>query len=342
MDNSCRPDVQQHHASLRVIESGLVDAAKPLDRSLDDAQRVGGRSQQANGRRVGVLLALREGTGVNEHENLPRRAGLLPEFLRRPAREEADRFDDGRQVGDPPSEAPGAGDLLFCGWRVIETDAGLPLQFPDCPFQDDGPAPANKRRLHPRKVQSGRDADGFQLRPDSPADAPNLAHSRRRENGVEVRRRQCGKVADVAEFLRITSGFSDGGFGDVVSEFGERLGRSDANACGKSEPVLKTVPDGVRASHEVSPDAFEIDEAFVDGVDFLIRSERGGYAHEAAAHVAVKNEIGGDGDHACVGELPPKLEVRVSHLDSERLRLVTSGDGAAVVVAQHDDGTPFQ
>ena len=91
---------------------------------------------------------------------------------------------------------------------------------------------------------------------------------------------------------------------------------------------------------EVSADASETDETLIDGIDLLGRPQGGGDAHEAVAHVAVENKIGGYRDDA--RELPSDLEVRVTHGDAQGLGLVAPGNGTAVIVAQDNDGVPFQ
>lgn len=342
LDSPRRSDVHEHHARLREVETGLVDAPQPPDCRIDDQEGVRSRSQQADCRGLGVLLALGKRTRMDEDEDLGGCAVLPPQLLGCPAGEGAHGFDQGRKLAYPLPEAAGACNLLFRRSRVFESDAGLPLQFPDRPFENDGPSLPDERRVEIRELQGVRDAHLFELRPDFPADAPDIADRCRGENGVQVGRGQCSEVADVAEVFGVATGLSHGGLGDVVRKLGEGLGRSDADACGKPQPVLQAVPDDVGTADKVSAYPVETDEAFIDGVDFLIRTQSGGDSHEAAAHVAIEDEIGGNGDDAFVRELPSDLEERVSHLDSQSLRLVGTGDGAAVVVAQNDDRTPFQ
>ena len=79
-----------------------------------------------------------------------------------------------------------------------------------------------------------------------------------------------------------------------------------------------------------------------NGDDFLIGGDGKDRIGDTGTSLGNDTIDGGNGDDAFVRELPSDLEERVSHLDSQSLRLVGTGDGAAVVVAQNDDRTPFQ
>jgi hypothetical protein len=61
-----------------------------------------------------------------------------------------------------------------------------------------------------------------------------------------------------------------------------------------------------------------------------------GQDHHAIAHVAIEGEVGRQCDQAGIARELTHLEVRRPHLDAHGLSLVTAGNGATVVVGQHD------
>src|SRR5690606_29130649 len=85
----------------------------------------------------------------------------------------------------------------------------------------------------------------------------------------------------------------------------------------------------------------QVQEAFVDGIDFLGRGELADDAHHPVAHVAIQGEVGGNGNQA-PGLQVADAEPGSAHGDAHGLGLGRARDGAAVVVGQHDDGLAFQ
>ena len=158
LDGPRRPDVHEHHTGLGEVISRLVDAPQALDGCFDQKAGIRGRSLQADRGRFGVLLSLGKGAGMDENQNLGGYAILPPQFLGSAAAEGADGFGKGLVSAYPLPEAAGACNLLFWRRHIFETDAGLPLQFPNRALENDGPSLPDQRRVQIRKLQGVRDA----------------------------------------------------------------------------------------------------------------------------------------------------------------------------------------
>ena len=81
----------------------------------------------------------------------------------------------------------------------------------------------------------------------------------------------------------------------------------------------------------------KVKEALVDGVGLDGRGVAPQDLLNPSGHVPVEGEIGTEDGDAVLLDKGLQLEVGVTHLDAERLRLVGAGHRAAVVIRQYDD-----
>ena len=127
--------------------------------------------------------------------------------------------------------------------------------------------------------------------------------------------------------------------GNAAGGLGECFGGADADADRDAGPLPCTVRRiwAARASHGVVGKAAEIEERFIDGIDFDARGELLERLHHPLAHVAVERVVARKHGDAVPDDLRPYLEIRIAHLEAEGFGLVAAGDDAAVVVRQHDD-----
>jgi hypothetical protein len=122
--------------------------------------------------------------------------------------------------------------------------------------------------------------------------------------------------------------------------FGEGLGWADADADRDAGPLPHRAADmGGERRHGIIGKAGEIEESFVDGIDFNRWGELLKRLHYPLAHVAVERVVARKHRDAVAGDLRLYLEIRIAHLEAEGFGLVAAGDDAAVVIRENDDGT---
>jgi len=167
------------------------------------------------------------------------------------------------------------------------------------------------------QVQRGVDALCAQLCTDLAAHAPHVAHFGGGQQGLQFFRRARAQVADLRVVRGIAAGFAFGAFGDGVGQLGEGLGGADADASRDADPLVDASADLPSAAHQVAGDAAQVNEAFVDGIDLLRVAQACGQGHHAVAHVAVKREVGRQGDQARVAFQLTQLKVGRAHLDAQ-------------------------
>ena len=86
----------------------------------------------------------------------------------------------------------------------------------------------------------------------------------------------------------------------------------------------------------------EVQEGLVDGILLHGRGVAAQHFLHPAGHVAVESEVGREHRDVVPFDDILDLEIRVAHLDAERLGFVGAGHRASVVVRQHDDRFPVQ
>ncbi len=123
----------------------------------------------------------------------------------------------------------------------------------------------------------------------------------------------------------------------VIGDFGERLGRRDADRHRNPGPLKHGGAQRPGMAFEARAEAAEAEKGFVDRIDFEIGRETAQHAPHARAHIAVERVIARPHDDAGGFETIAMQMPWRAHGDAERLGLVAARDHAAVVVRQHHD-----
>ena len=125
---------------------------------------------------------------------------------------------------------------------------------------------------------------------------------------------------------------------DVVRELGEGLGAADPDAGRDADPSPDRLAQVAGIGDQVAArEAGQVEEALVDRVDLDVRAERAIHLVHAGGHVAIEGVVRREHGDAFAPAQIADHEIRRAHADPERLGLGGAGDGAAVVVGQHDD-----
>lgn len=327
--------VHEHHARFGVLEAGAVDAFHDGVGRLCDVGAVAGGAGQGDACAAAVLRVLfPERTGADERHDLARVAALLAQLFCSAASEFGDGFLQLDQLSHCMAEAAGAGDLLFGRWLVFKFNAGHAVEFAHGFFQHHRPACFRCGRAHALQVQCGVHAVLSKLCADLAAHAPHVAHFGGGQQGLEFFRCARAQVADLRVLNRVAAGFAFGAFGDGVGQLGKGLGGTDADAGRDADPLVDAPADLAGTQHQVTGDATQVNETFIDGIDLLHVTQACGQRHHAVTHVTVKREIGRQGDQARVALQVAQLKVGRAHLDAQRFGFVAAGNGAAVVVSE--------
>ena len=126
--------------------------------------------------------------------------------------------------------------------------------------------------------------------------------------------------------------------GDSVGELSQRLGRTDPDRDRDSGPAKNAGAEIAAPCGEVGNcQAVQIEEALVDAVDLDTRCSGGENARDPFRQVAVKSVVRLKDNDAVLLDDVAHLEEGHAHGDAEHLRLVRSGDHAAVIVGQDDN-----
>lgn len=231
---------------------------------------------------------------------------------------------------------------MFGRGLIFERDAGDAIEFAHGFLQHHRPARFGGNRVHALQIQRGVDALGPQLHTNAGADAPHLTHFGGLQQGSEFLRTARAQVADLRVLRGVAAGFAFGAFGDGVGQFGQGLGGADADAGRDADPLEDAPADGAGAPDQITGDAAQVDEAFVDGIDLLRVAQACGQAHHAVAHVAIQRKVGRQGHKPGLLLQVADLEPGRTHLDAQRFGLVRAGNGAAVVVGKDDERAVLQ
>lgn len=223
---------------------------------------------------------------------------------------------------------------MFGRGFVFEFDAGRAVEFAHGFFQHDGPSGFGGGGVHALQVARGVDAVFAQLGTDLAAHAPHVAHVGGLQQGLQFFGCARAQVADLRMVGGVAAGFAFGAFGDGVGQFGQGFGGGDADASRDADPLVDAPADGAGTAHQVTADAAQVDKTFVDGVDLLSVAQACGQGHHAVAHVAVKGEVGRQGDESGFIFEVANLEPGRAHLDAKGFGFVRAGNGAAVVVSE--------
>jgi hypothetical protein len=113
-------------------------------------------------------------------------------------------------------------------------------------------------------------------------------------------------------------------------------------ALANADPLVDAPANLPCTAHQVTWDAAQVHKAFVDAVNLLRVAQACSQAHHAVAHVAVQRKVGRQGNQAGVALEFAQLEVRRAHLDTQGFGFVTAGNGATIVVGQHDHRPALQ
>ena len=277
----------------------------------------------------GVLLeAVRHG----EDDHLQGDRVLSPELRHRGLSEVGHLLGELLQRGDLLAEAPRYTDGLARFDQVLQRDAGDTLELLPRPV-------AGQVEEHPHGgfrqghvVPGGSYAHRLELTHHPPSDAPDI-----------LGRELLQDLLDVLRPVHVAAALQLGVFlAELRGNLREGLGRRDTHGHrnGGLPPALPGNLLGVLV--EIHVDTIQVQERLVDGIDLDRRGVVPQDLLHPSRHVAVQREIPGEDLDMVPLHDVPYLEERITHLDAERLGLVTPGHRAAVVVAEHDDRLPVQ
>ena len=130
--------------------------------------------------------------------------------------------------------------------------------------------------------------------------------------------------------------------GQLRGDFGQRLGRGDADADRDARVAADGAPDAAAQLVEGAVDAPQVEEGLVNRVDLDAGNQRAQRRHHPPRHVAVEGEVGREDCHLPPLDERPHLVEGLPHADAEGFGLVRAGDDAAVVVREHHDGASHE
>ena len=322
-------DAAHQHARLLVAVSADKHPVQPPEGCAHDVGGVAARAGERDGEAAGVLpVALAEGVGGEEHGN-GRAARRLPaELARAGGRKVGHRLPNVLEVGEHAPEAAGGHDGLLGGRRGLELEAGLSPQLLDRSQPHHAHLPPDPAVGAQREVVGGANAVGGQLLGVASANAPHVAHLRDLKG-----------APDVPLVVQHEHAVGEPLLGDAVGHLGQRFGGGNAHRNGDA----RMLDDGLAERLGVGGKADglkprEVEEGLVDGVHLEVGRKAPQRFHHAVAHVAVEGVVGREYGDAVLGYQLSNLKGRYTHLHPSRLRLVRSGDDAAVVVAEHHHG----
>ena len=225
-------------------------------------------------------------------------------------------------------EAAGDTDGLLGLDHVLEFDAGDPPELLPCPEAREMEKCPDGGLGKLRKVPGRDDAHLRDLSHGTPADAPDI-----------LRRELPKDLLDILGPIHVATTVEFGVFlAELGGNLGEglRRGNTDGDRDGGLLPAV--TGDTLCQCIEIHPlHSGKVQETLVDGVGLDGRGVGSKDLLNPSGHIPVEGEIGTeDGDVVCLYK-GLQLEVGVTHLDAEGLRLVRSGHSASVVVGEHDD-----
>lgn len=144
-------------------------------------------------------------------------------------------------------------------------------------------------------------------------------------------------VTEVADAREIGSPL-----GVLVGELGDGLGRTDADA-GRNLGRAQDLGPGSKAQlPEIASVAVEAHEHLIDRIGFDVGREGFEDLEDPSTQVGIERVVGGEPDDVAAFRPTLHFVPWFSHADAQRLGFGRSGDDAAVVVRQDDDGPVFQ
>lgn len=131
--------------------------------------------------------------------------------------------------------------------------------------------------------------------------------------------------------------------GEAVGQFGQGLGRPDANGKGNAGALLHPLADEMAIALQVAAAASgQIQEGFVDRVDFHFRGVLLQDGHDPSGHVAVEGVIGGIDLDGRLGKLLAHLKEGQAHGDAQGFGFFGASNDAAIIVGEYDHGLAAQ
>jgi len=252
---------------------------------------------------------------------------LCPEFFRGTHHIGGYGLLDRCQLGQALAKHAAAADLLLRWVRLLQLQARLTAQLSGRLFDHNTELLAQHPRVGLGQIHGGFYAQGIQVQFHLAANAPHLRHSCIAQHPIAFD--WIGNV-DHTTRLRLQS------FRRVVRQLRQSLGVSDTNT-DRNTSTAKHLCPNLSAQRIKITNASQISKRLIDAVHLNRRHHRLDQAHHALAHVAVQRIVGRERHNALLLELVLDLEIRLAHLD-ERLRVITTSDYAAIVVAQHHNG----
>lgn len=137
-------------------------------------------------------------------------------------------------------------------------------------------------------------------------------------------------------------------FREVVGGFGEGFGRGDADTDSDACPLIDAgayffSPLGRGHSGVVlGRITGDVEKGFVYAIDFHVAGNVFERVHDAAGYVGVEGVVGGKGDEPPALGFGLQLKVGGTHFYAQRFCLGASGDDAAVIIREDDDGLILQ
>ena len=165
----------------------------------------------------------------------------------------------------------------------------------------------------------------------APADAPDVADGKSAQHLFDI-------LLSVHAAAAVEFGVL---FAELAGDLGQRLGGSDAQADGNTRVAAHGAGDPpTELAERAGIRLVEAKKCFVDGIDLRAGHQRPQGVHHPLRHIPVKHEIGGEDRYAAARGQLPDLKIGHAHPDPEGFGFVRAGDHAAVVVREHDHGTP--
>ncbi len=321
---------REEHARFFIPAAVSPEPWQQVERMAQQFGGTVGGDGEFDGGAVGVEGRVGEGVGGDIHR---KGAGCRPFFaqlLRCAADVGGDGFAQAGQGGDRFAEGARNGDALFGRRAVVERQAGDAAQFMYSAQSDDAEPGADPPIIRLAQGARSDDAATGELFGDGRPDPPDAVNRNAVQQPVPVRLGR--EVEDAVVGVTL--------LGQMVGEFGQRFRFGDADGDGQAGPAHDRGADLAPVGGEAAPfKSCEVEEGFVDRIDFQVRGELCQGIHDALGHIAIERKIGGEDAHAAGADEVTDLIDGHAAADAEGLGLAGEGDDAAVIVGEDDDGT---
>lgn len=279
-----------------------------------------------------------EGAGADENGDA---AGVLVMFSEATAyllAESADGLAQVAEVGDGFAETPAADHLVLGSVGGIAFQAGGAAELTVGAFEHDAAESTECAGVRVSELSGGVDTARFEFFRSFSSYAPYFADG----DAVECLLSEDGvtQVKDASLFGVL--------FGEVVGCFGEGFGRGDADADSDACPLIDAgshfFPPLGRGHSGVVLGRItgDVEKGFIYAIDFHVAGNVFERVHDAAGYVGVEGVVGGKGDEPPALGFGFKLKVGGTHFYAQRFCLGASGDDAAVIIREDDDGRILQ